>query len=293
MMNTATAGVLADYYTLTKPKVVATLVFTALVGMLLALPPGILPWPLMGWATLGIALAAASGAAFNHLLDRHIDAQMQRTVQRPLPTGRLSARQTLGFAATLAVLGFVVLAAYVNTLTAVLTLVALVGYAGFYTAFLKRATPQNIVIGGAAGAAPPLLGWTAMTGRVDAQALLLFLIVFLWTPPHFWALAIARMEDYRRAGIPMLPVTHGVAYTSQQIVLYTILLCAITMLPFAIGMSGLLYLAGALVLDGVYLVKVIDLRGDPAPRRCMAAFGYSVIYLLGLFGLLLIDHMLF
>jgi protoheme IX farnesyltransferase len=291
-MNISTAGVLADYYTLTKPKVVATLVFTAIVGMLLALPPGVLPWPLMGWSTLGIALAAASGAAFNHLLDRHVDAQMQRTVQRPLPTGRLSAWQTLWFAAILAVLGFVVLVACVNTLTAVLTLLALVGYAGFYTAFLKRATPQNIVIGGAAGAAPPLLGWTAMTGQVDAQALLLFLIVFLWTPPHFWALAIARMEDYRRAGIPMLPVTHGIAYTCQQIMLYTILLCAITMLPFAIGMSGLFYLAGTLVLDGVYLVKVIGLQGDPAPRRCMAAFGYSVIYLLGLFGLLLIDHML-
>ena len=291
-MNTMTAGVLADYYTLTKPKVVATLVFTAIVGMLLALPPGVLPWPLMAWSTLGIALAAASGAAFNHLLDRHIDAQMQRTVQRPLPTGRLSARQSLGFAATLAALGFGVLMAFVNTLTAVLTLAALVGYAGFYTAFLKRATPQNIVIGGAAGAAPPLLGWTAMTGRVDAQALLLFLIVFLWTPPHFWALAIARMEDYRRAGIPMLPVTHGTPYTCHQIVLYTFLLCAITLLPFAIGMSGLFYLLGTLVLDGVYLVKVIGLRANPAPSRCMAAFGYSVIYLLGLFGLLLIDHML-
>ena len=291
-MNTLTADVLTDYYKLTKPKVVATLVFTAIVGMLLALPPGILPWPLVGWATLGIALSAASGAAFNHLLDRHIDAQMQRTIQRPLPTGRLSARQTLWFAVMLAMLGFVVLALFVNALTAVLTLTALVGYAGFYTAFLKRATPQNIVIGGAAGAAPPLLGWTAITGQVEAQGLLLFLIIFLWTPPHFWALAIARMEEYRRAGIPMLPVTHGVGYTCQQIVFYTLLLSAITLLPFAIGMSGLLYLSGAVVLDGVYLIKVIGLRADPQPQRCMAAFGYSVVYLLGLFGLLLADHML-
>ncbi|MCB1820924.1 MAG: heme o synthase, partial [Candidatus Competibacteraceae bacterium] len=233
-----------EYLELTKPKVVALITFTAMVGMLLA-TPGMVPWPILLFGSLGIALMAGSAAAINHLVDRRVDAMMARTCRRPLPSGQLDTWQVLTFSLLIGVLGFVLLLAFTNALTAVLTFASLIGYAVIYTLFLKRATPQNIVIGGAAGAAPPLLGWTAVTGQVDPGALLLFLIIYIWTPPHFWALAIHRRHDYANADIPMLPVTHGVAFTRLHILLYTILLFLITLLPFLTGMSGWIYLIGA------------------------------------------------
>ena len=230
-----------DYYELTKPRVVILIVFTAVVGMLLAVPgwPGAVPFFI---GTLGIGLAASSAAVVNHVLDSRIDSQMSRTHNRPLPQGKLSQAHALTFAVTLCVLSMLMLWLQVNPLTAVLTFASLIGYAIIYTVYLKHATPQNIVIGGAAGAAPPVLGWTAVTGEIHSDALLLFLIVFIWTPPHFWALAIARKEDYEKVGVPMLPVTHGNEFTRQYILLYTILLVLITILPYLSGMSGLIYL---------------------------------------------------
>ncbi len=279
------------YLALTKPRVVALIVFTAVVGTLLA-SPGLPPIRALVWGNLGIALASACAAALNHVLDRRIDAQMARTRGRPLPRGKLSERQALTFAAILGFVSMAILGLLVNPLTAALTFVSLIGYAVIYTVWLKRATSQNIVIGGAAGAAPPVLGWAAVTGHVDANALLLFLIIFAWTPPHFWALAIARRDDYARAGIPMLPVTHGVEYTRLHVLLYTILLVAVTLMPFLTGMSGLIYLAAALVLNAMFLYYALILKITARRDLPMRVFRFSVTYLMWLFAALLIDHYL-
>jgi protoheme IX farnesyltransferase len=278
-----------DYFELTKPKVVYLIVFTAIVGTLLA-SPGWPPLDALVFGNLGTALASACAAAVNHVLDQRIDEQMARTRNRPLPRGRVSAPQALAFAATLGVLSMLVLGFLVNPLTAALTFVSLIGYAIVYTAWLKRATPQNIVIGGAAGAAPPVLGWTAVTNSIDPNALLLFLIVFAWTPPHFWALAIARKDEYARAGIPMLPVTHGVEYTRLQVLLYTILLVLVTLMPFVSGMSGLIYLAAALVLNSVFLWHALALKITRREDLPMRVFRFSITYLMWLFIALLVDH---
>ncbi|MFM7708333.1 MAG: heme o synthase, partial [Gammaproteobacteria bacterium] len=247
------------YYELTKPKVVALIVFTAIVGTLLA-SPGWPPFAALVWGNLGIALAASCAAAINHVLDRRIDEQMSRTRSRPLPTGGLEAKQALTFAGLLGVLSMLVLWSLVNPLTAVLTFASLIGYAVIYTVYLKRATSQNIVIGGAAGAAPPVLGWAAVTNSIDPNALLLFLIIFIWTPPHFWALAIARKNEYAKAGIPMLPVTHGVPYTRLQVLLYTVLLVLVTLMPWLVRMSGLVYLAAVLLLNAQFLYYAFQLK---------------------------------
>ncbi|MDI3260774.1 MAG: heme o synthase [Sinobacteraceae bacterium] len=278
-----------EYYELCKPRVVMLIVFTAIVGMFLAVP-GVPPPDKLLFGTLGIALQAASAAAVNQLIDRNIDARMARTCGRPLVTGSLSVRESVIFAALLGSAGFAVLWRWVNPLTAWLTLATLVGYAGIYTLYLKRATPQNIVIGGAAGAAPPMLGWAAVSGTLHPHALLLFLIVFTWTPPHFWALAIERRDEYAKVGIPMLPVTHGIEYTRLQVLLYTVLLTAVSALPFVFGMSGLPYLCGALVLDAVFLAYAVRLKWAPKPGLPMRTFGYSIVYLMGIFSLLLVDH---
>ncbi len=278
-----------SYWTLCKPKVVALIVFTAIVGIFLA-SPGLPPLGILMNATLGIALAAASAAAINHVVDQKVDARMGRTEQRPLPQGKVGSAQALAFALLLGVSAMFILSLGVNGLTAILTLLSLIGYAVIYTLYLKRATPQNIVIGGAAGAAPPLLGWVAVTGQVDPEALLLFLIIFTWTPPHFWALAIHRMEEYRQVDIPMLPVTHGLSYTRLQILLYTVLLFVVTLLPYGYGMSGMLYLIGALVLNLGFLVYAVLLYRNAHASLPMRTFGYSIVYLMGLFALLLLDH---
>jgi protoheme IX farnesyltransferase len=278
-----------DYYTLTKPGVVQLLVFTAVVGMFLA-TPGMVPWDALIAGSLGIGLAAAAGAVVNQILDQRIDAQMARTRNRPLPQGRVSERDALAFAMTLGLGGLLVLVLFVNALTAALTFLSLIGYAVVYTVYLKRATPQNIVIGGAAGAAPPVLGWAAVTNSVDPHALLLFLIIFTWTPPHFWALAIARRLDYERADIPMLPVTHGEELTKSFVVYYTILLILVTVLPYITGMTGPLYLLGALLLGGGFLYYALKLKFWPSQDSPMATFRYSISYLMALFSFLLIDH---
>ena len=280
-----------EYLQLTKPRVVALLVFCAVIGMFLAVP-GIPPWRALVFGTLGIWLASGSAAAFNHLIDERIDKLMVRTARRPLATGKLHARQVLVFAAVLGVLSMVVLATQVNVLTAWLTFGGLIGYALVYTAYLKRATPQNIVIGGLAGAIPPVLGWTAVTGALHPFALQLCLIIFVWTPPHFWALAIFRREDYARAQIPMLPVTHGVRYTRWQILLYTILLVLVSLLPSITGHSGLIYFGGAAVLGVGFLYYAFRLMSPPDEYFAMRVFKYSVIYLMALFAFLLADHWL-
>jgi protoheme IX farnesyltransferase len=278
-----------DFLELTKPKVSLLIVFTAVVGMVLA-SPGWVPLPALIFGTLGIALASGSAAAFNHVLDRHIDENMARTRRRPLPTGHLAKHQAVMFAALLGLASMLVLSLLVNALTAALTFCSLIGYAMVYTMWLKRATPQNIVIGGAAGAAPPVLGWAAVTNTIDPHALLLFLIIFTWTPPHFWALAIARRDDYAKVGIPMLPVTHGIPYTRLQIVLYTILLVLSTLLPYLTGMSGLIYLSVAFVLNGRFLYYVLNLRRGLRPELPMRTFRFSITYLMLLFAALIIDH---
>lgn len=279
-----------DYYELTKPRVVMLIVFTAIVGMFLAVPG----WPgttALVFGTLGIGLAASSAAVFNHVLDARIDIHMLRTRGRPLPQGRVSERAALGFASVLGVISMIILWFVVNPLTAVLTFASLIGYAVIYTVFLKRATPQNIVIGGAAGAAPPVLGWTAVNGEVHTSALLLFLIIFVWTPPHFWALAIARKDEYAKVGIPMLPVTHGEAYTRLNILFYTILLVLITIMPYLTGMSGLIYLFTALVLNACYLYYSVQMWREPEDLELpMKSFKFSISYLGFLFAALLIDH---
>lgn len=278
------------YYNLCKPKVVFLIVFTAIVGMLLS-TPGALPLDTFLAATIGIGLASASGAALNHWVDRKIDVIMDRTQNRPLPQGELSSRSALVFALSLAIISMIILLAWTNTITTLLTLTSLVGYAVIYTMFLKRTTAQNIVLGGAAGAAPPLLGWAAMTGDVNTEALLLFLIIFVWTPPHFWALAIKRKDEYAKAGLPMLPVTHGVRFTKLHILLYTIMLLSVTLMPFVIQMTGLIYFSGALALGIGFIYHAVKLynTGD-TDEHAMKTFGFSIFYLTALFGFFLIDH---
>jgi heme o synthase len=282
-----------EYLELTKPKVSLLIVFTAIVGMVLA-SPGMVPLPALIFGTLGIALASGSAAAFNHVLDRRIDERMARTRSRPLPTGHLATNQAVVFAGLLGLASMLVLWPTVGKLTAVLTFFSLIGYAIVYTLWLKRATPQNIVIGGAAGAAPPVLGWAAVTNTIDPHALLLFLIVFTWTPPHFWALAIARRDDYAKVGIPMLPVTHGIPFTRLHIVLYTILLGVATMLPVLSRMSGLIYLVAAIALNARFLYFVLKLNREehPRPQLPMRTFRFSITYLMVLFAALIVDHYL-
>lgn len=278
-----------DYLEITKPKVVLLLVFTALVGMALAVPLW-LPLQETFFGLLGIGLASSSAAAINHVIDQRSDAIMKRTENRPIPQGALSTKQCLTFAIAIGVIAMVMLVTLVNVLTAVLTFISLIGYAIVYTVYLKRATPQNIVIGGAAGAMPPVLGWAAVTGEVTAASLLLFLIVFIWTPPHFWALAIHRRDDYAKVDIPMLPVTHGIPFTRVQIFLYTVLLVIVSIFPYLIHMSGALYLVGALVLGGMFLWHSWKMFDDEAPRQPIKTFVFSINYLMWLFGVMLVDH---
>lgn len=280
-----------DYVELCKPRVVALMLLTVVVGMYLA-TPGWVPLTTLGASLLGIGFCAGSAAAINHLVDKRIDALMARTKKRPIARGRISVKQALLFAFLLGSIGLIILCSWVNYLTAMLTFVSLIGYAGIYTGYLKRATPQNIVIGGLAGAAPPLLGWTAISNQFDPQALLLVLIIFTWTPPHFWALAIYRFEDYKHAEIPMLPVTHGIQYTKLYILLYSILLVVVSVMPFAVGMSGWFYLAGALVLGFRFLYWAIRLYRSEQAVIAMRTFRFSIIYLMFLFVFLLIDHYL-
>ncbi|WP_109992331.1 heme o synthase [Salinisphaera sp. LB1] len=280
---------ITDYYELCKPRVVLLIVFTAMVGMFLA-TPGMVPISALVFGTLGIGLMAASAAAVNQMIDVQADSRMKRTRKRPLVTGHLDTRQSAIFAFAIGMAGMVILLTLVNALTAWLTLFALVGYAGIYTLYLKRATPQNIVIGGAAGAAPPILGWAAVTNSVTAHSLVLFLIIFIWTPPHFWALAIERAKEYAEVDIPMLPVTHGIEHTRTQILVYTVILFAVSLLPFATGMSGWLYLFCAIALSGWFLVYAVRLKWWPKPGLGMKTFGYSIVYLMALFTALLVDH---
>ena len=282
---------LRAFYALTKPRVVSLIVFTAVIGMLLA-APGMVPPAILLAATLGIALVAGAAAAINCLVEQKIDAVMQRTRWRPLPRGELGSLETLLFAALVGGLGLWLLGRYVNELTMWLTLGTFVGYAVVYTVVLKPATPQNIVIGGASGAMPPVLGWAAVTGQVPTEAMLLFLIIFAWTPPHFWSLALYRTEDYARAGVPMLPVTHGKPYTRLQVLLYTLILFGVSLLPYAIRMSGFAYLLAALALGGVYLWYALRIYFAYSDRVARGAFRYSIAYLAFLFAALLIDHYL-
>ena len=281
----------AAYFELTKPRVVALIVFTAVVGMLLATPASITP-QVFFCATLGISLAAGAAAAFNHVLDRRADAMMARTRSRPLPSSLLSARQASLFGVALTAVAGLTLVFGVNLLTAVLTLLTLVGYSVVYTVFLKPSTPQNIVIGGAAGAAPPVLGWAAVTGEVTLDAMLLFLIVFTWTPPHFWSLALYREKEYASANIPMLPVTHGSAYTRRHMLGYTIALAAVCMLPYARGMSGPVYLIGALALNLRFVAYAWQLNASYSDALARKMFRFSIQYLAALFALLLLDRLL-
>ena len=293
-MNNQTTNIIAlshwrDYVALCKPKIVSLIVFTAIVGMFMA-TPGMVPLSALVFGTIGIGLAAASAAAINHVVDYKIDSVMARTMRRPLPKGNISIQGAIIFAFVLGALSMLVLTYFVNVLTAVLTAVSLIGYGFVYSMYLKRATPQNIVIGGAAGAAPPVLGWSAVTGTIDPNSLLLFLIIFAWTPPHFWSLAIYRCKDYASVDIPMLPVTHGLEYTRLQILLYTIVLVIITILPFITYMCGPFYLTGALLLDAGFLYYAIRMMVDDSDRLAMQTFSYSIVYLMALFAILLIDH---
>ncbi len=281
-----------DYKELTKPNVVLLMILTAAIGMFMAVP-GMVPLQILVMGNLGIALCAGAAATVNHLVDQRIDRKMSRTHKRPVAQGRVKPLQAAAFAAIIGTLGMAILLIWVNALTAWLTFASLLGYAVVYTMFLKRATPQNIVIGGLAGAAPPLLGWTAVTGEVGGHGLLLALIIFAWTPPHFWALAIHRREEYAAVDIPMLPVTHGVAFTKLHILLYTVIMFLITLLPFVTRMSGPLYLLGAVVLGGGFLYWAIELLRDKNPNAPMETFRYSIIYLMALFIVMLIDHYLF
>jgi protoheme IX farnesyltransferase len=280
-----------EYLSLTKPKVSLLIVFTAIVGMVLA-SPGMVPLSALVFGTLGIAMASGSAATLNHILDRRIDREMARTRRRPLATGSLQTSQALAFAGLLGAGSMLVLWPSAGGLCALLTFGSVIGYAVIYTGWLKHATPQNIVIGGAAGAAPPLLGWVAVTHSIDAQALVLFLIIFTWTPPHFWSLAIARREEYAKVGIPMLPVTHGIPYTRRQILLYTVLLVLCTLIPAVIGMSGLIYLAAAFVLDARFLYLALALQRGVRPDLPIRTFRFSITYLMALFGAFIADHYL-
>jgi heme o synthase len=279
------------FYALTKPRVVSLIVFTAVIGMLLA-APGMVPPQALFAGTLGIALVAGAAAAVNCLVEQHIDAVMQRTRWRPLPRGELGALHTLMFAGVVGGAGLWVLAYFVNALTMWLTLATFVGYAIIYTVILKPATPQNIVIGGASGAMPPVLGWAAVTGQVTIEAMLLFLIIFAWTPPHFWSLALYRADDYARAGLPMLPVTHGRKYTQLQVLLYTVILCGVSLLPYVVRMSGLLYFVAACALGTVFLAYAVRIYRAYSDRLARRMFRYSIIYLAALFAALLVDHYL-
>ncbi|HET9843106.1 MAG TPA: heme o synthase [Gammaproteobacteria bacterium] len=279
-----------DYLELTKPKVVLLMLLTTWVGMLLAAPPDNPPWKLMFLSTIGIAFCAGAAAIFNHLIDRKIDTLMKRTHNRPIAKGRISVTKALSFSLVLALLGLFILAFYVNPLTAVLTAGTVLGYAIVYTIFLKHTTPQNIVIGGLAGATPPLLGWTAITNDLHAHALLLVLIIFAWTPPHFWALAIYKHHEYAKAKVPMLPVTHGIPFTKLNITLYTILLMSCTVLPFLAGFMGWIYLISCSLLGCVFLGFVLVLYKSSDPKIALQTFLYSIFYLMALFISLLLDH---
>ena len=289
MPTSAPAMSWKNYLTLCKPNVVLEMLFTAVVGMLLA-TPGMPSLVTVGYSTLGIALAASSAAAINHFIDRKADAQMARTENRPLPKGQLSATNVLSFAVILGIASMLLLVTQVNSLTAVLTFLSLFGYAIVYTLYLKRATPQNIVIGGVFGAMPPLLGWAAMTNTIDPYALLLVLIIFVWTPPHFWALAIARRDEYAKVNIPMLPVTHGVEFTRLQILLYTVLLLIVTLLPYLTGMSGLIYLVSVVPLGLFFIYLAMRMMQTKNNKTAMQTFTYSIIYITVLFAVLLVDH---
>ncbi|MGB1330631.1 MAG: heme o synthase [Gammaproteobacteria bacterium] len=280
-----------NYYELCKPNVVLMMLITALVGSLLA-SKTLAPLSLIAFAMLGIGLCASSAAAINQIIDRKADANMNRTENRPIPQGEVSPINASIFAFILASLGAAILVIYVNTLTALLTLASLIGYAFVYTVYLKRATPQNIVIGGLAGAAPPLLGWTAVTNSVDPNSLLLVLIIFAWTPPHFWALAIHRRDDYAKENIPMLPVTHGVQFTKLQIILYTIILILVSLLPFVVLMSGVLYLISSLILGAIFLYYSVRLYFDQDNEYAFPTFVYSIYYIFLIFAALLVDHYL-
>jgi protoheme IX farnesyltransferase len=280
-----------QFYALTKPRVVQLIVFCAVIGMLLA-EPGLPDWRSALFATAGIWLVAAAAAAFNCLVEQRIDAKMARTAWRPTAKGELTTRQTLAFSALLGALGSALLWVFVNPLTMWLTFATFVGYAVVYTLVLKPLTPQNIVIGGASGAMPPVLGWAAMRGEVGPEALMLCLIIFLWTPPHFWSLALYRAEDYRRSGLPMLPVTHGNEFTRLQVLLYTLVLFAGSLLPFVYGMSGWLYLAAAVLLGAVFIGHAVALRHRYSDRLARKTFRYSILYLSLLFAALLADHYL-
>ena len=295
-MNTQVLGTgffhrIRAFWSLTKPRVVALIVFTAAIGMFLA-TPAMVPVPTLLATIAGIWLVAGAAAAINCLVEQHIDARMRRTRWRPLPRGELSAQQTLVFAGLLGGAGLWLLHRFVNDLTMFLTLATFVGYAVVYTVILKPATPQNIVIGGASGAMPPVLGWAAVTGEVTTEAMLLFLIIFAWTPPHFWALALYRTEDYARAGVPMLPVTHGKPYTRLQVLLYTLILFAVSLLPYVIRMSGMLYLAAAVVLGAIFLAYALRIYRRYSDTLARQTFRYSIVYLAALFGALLVDHYL-
>ncbi len=286
-----------DYYELCKPRVVALIVFTAVIGMFLAVNDLAFMRSsefitLAIYGTLGIGMAASSAAAINQIVEQKVDAEMKRTEGRPLPTGHITNRQALIFATLLGVTSMLILYLLVNVLTAVLTFLSLIGYAFIYTLYLKRATPQNIVIGGAAGAAPPVLGWAAITDAAPIESWLLFLIIFIWTPPHFWALAIAKVEDYAKVNIPMLPVTHGVEYTRLQVLLYAVLLLLVTLLPFMIGMNGIIYLVGAVILGAIFIYYAVKMQNPDNTAYPMKTFGFSILYLMLLFALLLIDHYL-
>lgn len=278
-----------SYLELCKPKVVLLMLFTSAVGMLLA-AEGYVPWFELIVANFGIALSSGAAAAINHYVDRHIDIQMGRTGNRPLPQGTIKPINAIIFATILAIIGLSILYFWINPLTAVLTFIGLLGYAVFYTMYLKRNTPHNIVIGGAAGAAPPLLGWVAVTGEVNTEALLLFLIIFIWTPPHFWALALKKRVEYAKTGIPMLPVTHGVEFTKLHILLYTLMLMTVTLLPFIIHMSGIIYLSGAIALGLGFIYYAFRLYHEEGDELAMKTFAYSIMYLTALFGFLLVDH---
>jgi heme o synthase len=289
-----TADVLRQYHALTKPRVIQLIVFCALIGMVLAIPgwPSLQAWIRITWACLGIWLVAGAAAAFNCLVEKTLDAKMRRTAWRPTARGELSDAQALGFSVALCSLGSFILYVFVNPLTMWLTFATFIGYAVIYTLVLKPMTPQNIVIGGASGAMPPLLGWAAITGEVSSQALILFLIIFLWTPPHFWSLALYRVEDYRKSGLPMLPVTHGNRFTRLQILLYTVLLMAACLMPFAIGMSSWLYLGVALVLSMGFIGYAIALMREYSDELSRKTFRFSLIHLSALFAALLLDHYL-
>ncbi len=278
-----------DYLELTKPKVVALMILTSIIGMFLSVP-GMVPLDVLILGNVGIALCAGAAAVINHVVDRKIDLKMSRTLNRPVAKGRVSPYQAMFFSAILGFLGMAILLLYINALTAWLTLASLFGYAVLYTSYLKRATPQNIVIGGLAGAVPPLLGWTAVTGEIHGHALLLVLILFAWTPPHFWALAVHRKDEYAKAEIPMLPVTHGEKYTKINILLYTVLMIMVTLLPFAVGMSGWLYIIGALILGAGFLYWAIMMMLGRKPDAGMDTFKYSIVYLMALFIIMLVDH---